>query len=51
METGLTDGLARISVGIENVEHVIISFDQTLAAIWNTSLIGKEIVNLRQVVS
>jgi cystathionine beta-lyase/cystathionine gamma-synthase len=32
-EIGITDGLVRISVGIENVEDVIDDLDQALAAI------------------
>jgi cystathionine beta-lyase/cystathionine gamma-synthase len=32
-EIGITDGLVRISVGIENVEDIIDDLDQALAAI------------------
>jgi len=32
-EIGITDGLVRISVGIENVEDVMDDLDQALAAI------------------
>jgi cystathionine beta-lyase/cystathionine gamma-synthase len=31
-EIGLTDGLVRISVGIENVEDIIADLDQALSA-------------------
>jgi cystathionine gamma-lyase/cystathionine beta-lyase/cystathionine gamma-lyase/homocysteine desulfhydrase len=32
-EIGLTDGMVRISVGIEDVEDIIADLDQALAAI------------------
>jgi cystathionine gamma-lyase/cystathionine beta-lyase/cystathionine gamma-lyase/homocysteine desulfhydrase len=32
-EIGITDGMVRISVGIENVEDIIADLDQALAAI------------------
>jgi len=32
-EIGITDGLVRISVGIENVEDIVDDLDQALAAI------------------
>jgi cystathionine gamma-lyase/cystathionine beta-lyase/cystathionine gamma-lyase/homocysteine desulfhydrase len=32
-EIGITDGLVRISVGIENVEDIVADLDQALAVI------------------
>jgi cystathionine gamma-lyase/cystathionine beta-lyase/cystathionine gamma-lyase/homocysteine desulfhydrase len=32
-QIGITDGLVRISVGIENVEDIIADLDQALAAV------------------
>jgi len=32
-EIGITDGMVRISVGIENVEDIIADLDQSLASI------------------
>jgi cystathionine gamma-lyase/cystathionine beta-lyase/cystathionine gamma-lyase/homocysteine desulfhydrase len=32
-EIGITDGMVRISVGIENVEDIVADLDQALAAI------------------